>query len=434
MNERGLRNQESSFPGIQEIHIAPQTTFKKLGIEDLREKRLSLDNEPVTIISIWDSQQKSINYFAFYDHPLVGAHLAHFLNAEAAFKVDPGVAKGVILGDFNMPRSAGLNYEIDVKIHKLHEGDPQIRLHYEEFVEQGLEQQTNALENSKYDNLFNQAMQLNIINLQAVEPAFFDLLAILKSERILGNTRGEIYRSLHRAPIERRYSQFLRLKHEYNVDTPSFDYQVMHVIPRFLEPLDNEGQKQLFIARATLSPYSTVIDFSTKEIFGERYDGVELSFSNDSVEVIDHNGNSIQIEFQEDTQALYFPYRVVSYKFAEEPLQDALYAVIAWNKTSDGQRRFLSQNQLMQFFPHLNFNRSKRPDVYLGRNLLGYFSKDVTDKWPIGIALEGHPRPQKMMGAQMSVRDSLDSDKYPHARQLLAGSVVRKLEEHALTS
>ena len=70
--------------------------------------------------------------------------------------------------------------------------------------------------------------------------------------------------------------------------------------------------------------------------------------------------------------------------------------------------------------------------IFMLNKLFGYFSKDITDKWPKEIALEGHPRPQKMMGAQVSVRDSMDSDNYPHARQLLRGSVIQKLEEHAL--
>jgi len=437
MKERTHQKQEPRFPDKQEIHIAPQTTFKKLGIEDLREKRLSLDNEQIAVIAVKDYQNNSWTFLAAFNHPFVSAHLAHFLNAEAAVQVDPAVAKQAILADFNMPRMAArprwhaTDYRT-VELHKMHEGDPEIRLHYKEFVKQGLEQQTNALKNSKYDNLFNQAMQLAVVNHQAVEKSFLDLLAKLKSERILGNTNGEIFRSLQRAPIERHYSQFLRLRAKYKFDTwSSFETQAMQIIPKFLKKLDNEGQKQLLIARTILSPYATAIDPSTKEIFGTRYDGVDLSFSNDSIEVTDNNGNSIQIKLQEDSQDLYFPYRTVSYRFAEEPLQDALYAVIAWNN-QDGQRRFLSQNELLDFLPRLNFDRSKRPDAYLGRNLLGYFSKDITDKWPKEIALEGHPRPQKIMGAQVSVRDSLDSDKYPHARQLLKGSVTQKLEEHAL--
>lgn len=437
MNERWFQNQESSFPRIQEFHTSPPITLKALGIEDLREKRLGLDNEQIIVISVKNSQNNSTNYFAFYDHPFVGAHLAHFLNAEAPYKVDPQVAKGAILADYKMPARAtnptdnDLAYKKDKDLHGDHKGDPNIKVPYMEFVEQSLEQQTNALQNLKYDDLFNQVMQLKIINNKAIEPAFSALLAEYKSDKILGKTREEMHWTLLRFPIHRKFIRFLREQPEY-YHYPSYETRVEQIVPRFLTQLDRTGQKQLIIARA-VSAGATVIDRSTKKIFGDRFGNIDLSLSRHFIEATDHNEYSIQIELQKDSQELYYPFKSVKHELAKAPLEDALYAVIAWNN-QDGQRRFLAHHELLDSFPLLNVNWSKRLDAYLGRNLLGYFSPEITDKWPSEIAIEGRPRPQKMMGAQMAVRDSMESEKYPHARQLLAGNVIQKLEEHALAS
>lgn len=453
---------EFILPNQQEVFVSRTTTTRELGIKDTREKRLSLDIEPFTVFSIWDSQRETWTYLGLLDHPFVSSHLAHLLNAGAPVKLEPYQAKRGVLADFIMPKEAKHPVQDNpvsqayVRLDKSHRSDPDVGPIYKDFVEYGLEQEYRALKYSKYDPIFDIAMEISFLKSQRIEQDFDQLVSGFREELNKGR-RSDSFIAIDSIV---RYSfsfreEFLKFYNEQQErekgysdrlfgDIWKFPYMNLNsylqeagIILKFLEQLDQEKQAQAINSSRGLGrkDFTRIINPGKKTDVGDEVqDGVKFCFDGSNlVELSDANGISIQLQVETDSNNLYLPCEVTKYTFPPEPLQSALYAVIAW-ENSNGKRRFISQKELLHYFPLLPIDQRKKPDRYLGTALLAYFSENITRDWEWEIPLKGRKYSQKMMAAQMVAWPSLDNKKYPHARQLLAGEVIQKLEQHALVS
>lgn len=458
MKEQIGRVARAASLGEYEVCHASPTTPKELGIEIERDERLALNREPFQqMVSFKDPRSGDVVYLASFHHPFSGFHFSQLLNAVAHFKSGPDGLKGGILNDFDMPPPGFSTIIQDYpRLRRIHEEDPEVGISYKKFVKERLEPWTANLRNEISDPIFRQLERLRILNDESINFVFSNLLSSLKEDvstepiRKMDILSNIFYRlgggDLHTAFIKflqeqpetqkresRKDGGFDTLKHGYfphnNVDDITY---LSRLMPRFLEQLDVPLRRELLVFMGIGRGDSTIVSVRDQKAWNKKKD-IALSFvDGPRLELSDQNGTSIEVSLQQD-QALnssYLDYYVSKYNFPQETLQDALYPIIAWAKNENGERRFISQEELETFKPLIDLDYAQQADVYLGRVLLADFSPDLTDEWKNTIPLEHGRYPQEMMPAQVAVWVSLDSSKYPHAQQLLSHPNVQKLEAH----
>lgn len=411
-----------------EIRILPPTTLKDLGIKG-SDDIYSLASEPFTLRTWHDRTGRRTIYEGFFDHPFLGLHLLQLGQEEFVYLNDT-------LCDFGMPERAAAGTDEDQRLHNIHLKDPRIGYHYREFVEENLDAWVNSLENKEGDSLFFAFLHLMFINEAALAPQFFSR----RMRRLSGkNYTHEVIRTGLQYEGGEPFCRFLKTQPEFtgqeggSIDGMKTDelhkrlYAIPHdrrvvIAKEFLKQVPREEWNG-FVFTHLIESNHILIDPKQQRVWQKGNSRIEISFPHESrVTLSDGKGNALQVDtFGDGAEPL--SWKVFRYEFSAFYQSQGLYPLIAWEKTEEGKRRFLSQHEVFTL-------PLQRGDVFLGRVLAAYFSREIVGQWPTKMSLRGGHYKNYIMAAQLPVWVSLDN----HAQQLLSDNnpFFRTIEEYVL--
>lgn len=473
-----------------EIRVLPTVALKDLGINP-RADVLYLRNGPVHLVTGFDPQSRQRVYAALLIHPFVGRHFTDFLGAVAPKGVVGYGSEYVTRGDFDMPPVAlgtkqpdnEFQLRLFKNLHVLHTQDPDIGPAYSSFIADSFPFWDRV---SRDERLSNSFWYLGLTTLFRDRSAFGRQLFdhwVRKTNSMLATGEIQSMLALHQAGL---LMGFVRKQQGYHdakiVQLPNVQDFGISAHPFRIQPLRSDigkllknylmqlseeeqiafGFTQTFSSfemrnniwvdttqRCINAGYQMQIDqigqrsFSVRETSNEQ--GVVMRFlGNATVSVEDAGGTTILIKalrkntFKDDVRRQRSlganRWRLRGYQFSQDIAEAGLYPVIAVATDEDGRKRFLTQQEASRLLKMAQVPHAGSADVATGRALLVYAVPKIAQSWPKEMFLQhqGPARPMEIANAQVGVWVCLDSEKYPHARQLLTdpNSPLRKLEEH----
>lgn len=426
-------------------YYAEPKTFADLGI-DIGADKLNLVNDLGTSFRIVNQQTGDQKFFRIHHHPFSGEHLSEFMTQATPFK--RYAFKAGIDGDLRMPidakrgREIGkveTNGELDyMRLDRLHRNDSEIGASYTKLVDTGVPARfLKALFHSASDSVYEEMRRVAFIRGKNnyIQHLFLQCESALQQG---DNARmEEIFEAAFLFPYRDRalFTRYLNEKKGPSNDIRRVYWSLGNdeqasLLKEFLSTLNSDQRS----AYASSFGDRLLIDLDTKKIVnGYSPNGfTNLRFVEDEViEISNRRGTVVKAYPGRETFFGQLDWKTESYEFSPSYLASAIYPIIAWDKSEDGQRRFLDQQEVKEVL-HSQFRYSKWGDAKLGTILAAYCSPEVTKRWPPLMTLEGGKRRQRMMGGQMLLWPSLDTDRHPHATQLLNDeeSIIPSLERY----
>ena len=438
------------------VRILPPTTLKEIGME-VADDRLGLCDERLEVAEVVEPESGRLLRFAHLQRPFSGEHLIQFLNVVAPHK---GQNRIGILSDLGLPwrgkRIAAKisRYEAiddqdryEVRTHLKHENDPLISSAYEELTKSHLTPLARALRDRTSDSVF---LFLGIENLMFIrdKPKFTSFLLSQINEFLPKRDYSREGMSIYNAALKYQdgdpFFAFLGERPEFRRVRGGKPFTRRGTIIRlggryansreqatqdFFEKLSEEEQAEFaLIYGANMN--KVIVDLEDKRVLRSREEWLNFDFvDNTGVILSDGQNTEVCVIPSGDMTAGASGWRIGSYKFPTRYLDHAVYPLIAW----DNQRRFLNQREVTPFIQRLGFENPRQANVKLGEVLVAYLSPQITCNWKKEIALEGSSYAQRMAAAQVLLWVSLDSDDYPHVRQLLSDEnpLFSALEKYA---
>lgn len=404
---------------------------------------LGLLDEPTTVVRIPNPQRNSTITLAYPHRPFAGEHLAQFVNSLAPF---PSLGKEGIVMDLRMPivakrklaqgkerNNQSLFDEVSLHIDHMH--DPQIQEAYSEFVDQNLKRMLQAFSYNASDPVFYEAQRVLFIR---DEQTFLDSFY---SDVDLSLDRGETdhfnevpYLALYGYQHGNVFAAFFKSKPDYTIDEKQGyipgqflalpEERRVALLREFIDRFSPEERKAF--AFSLFEKFcTTVIDLKIRHIRqGAWHHSPYFGKTKPpTIEFVD--SGVVSVRNREGARVIIAPYKDIGfgrvggkcghYRFTPDYYAGAAYAVVAYETTSSGDRRFLRREEAEPIMRAL-FHHSRWANVKLGEILAAYLLPDVTEKWTKTMGLLGRKRNQRMMGAQMFVWPSLED----HSRQLFS--------------
>lgn len=441
-------------------HEAPinlhQTTFHKLGIVD---ERKASEGTPtynrIFGIRIVPSPQETI-FIALLDQPFAHNQLANLANNVAPFKTAQSeTTKYNMEADLRMPVAVAEGTSRDPSLHYDHLSDPVIGATYQDFTTHHNENWLRAL-NKEFDYIEFLIENVHFIDSDRLTARVFkerlQHLSILEGSRYPQTDSGaselaHFGRALLLQSSPEKFIGFLS-SHVEAEDIPAgreLD-DLYFLLPRarkiallreYLEQL-NESDQREFALNYVVDDHNILVDLAKGEVRIEQVQGylddVGVTILSDSTIRITDKFGPLEVEVVITTDAYTGDngenaWEIKRVQSNIVPEQNPLYPLIAWQRNTDGTRRFLSQEETMAMLPK-ELPNSQKGDVFLGRVLAAYFTPEITKNWPTRMFLAHrmgvNPEGQKMMAAQVAAWTSIDA----HAQQLLSNvtSPIRLLE------
>lgn len=428
----------------QEIHWTEPKKLGALGI-NIGVDKLNLANDFETAFRLVDPQTRNQQFFRVHHHPFSGEHLSEFMTQTSPFKRYG--SKAGVKGDLRMPIDAKKGRETgrveadnpfdEMKLDRLHRNDPEIGSSYAEFVDKGVPNRfLKALFHSASDSVFDELRRVAFVR---GKESYVDNL-FRQCERALQQRDFEQIDDILSAAYFYPYGETGLFRTYFgerqgltqDVYTAFYNLKVddrIELLTGFLQSLTSDQR----LTYALMFYDRTLIDLDAGEIIRGGSTGAftKLLFTDGgTIEISNKSGTIGKAGPGAENYFGQIDWRASSYEFSPSYQASAIYPVLAWEKTAEGQRRFLDQREVTQVL-HSKFRYSKWGDAKLGVILAAYCSPDVTKNWPALMRLEGGGRNQRMMGAQMLLWPTLDTEKHPHATELLNSedSIIPKLEK-----
>ncbi len=428
-----------------------QTTFSDLGIKE-PDKQIGLTDKTLYIGAVARTPA-STTYWAVTDHLYTGDELGELLDSTAPVKVDRKYQSptGVISGDTAMPEAVK-----DVP----KRGDYQIvdyRYFYQEHINSSIIGPVFAEYATNHNSRWDAAIKIGEVH-KLIRDYARQVLQFINSEDLAAKTYREKMAQLDAMSkgsfplddidIRRELATMGRIFTYYpgkeifldylsaqsdlqNMDSETLERQAFNLpndrrvtlFKGYLERMSKREQKD-FALNSAVEEMNVMIDWEKRKVWMTHsaswpmVAGIGISFESETVGILKVRGKSVPFTVAYDVSADGEKiYHVEELKLPKST--NFLYGLWAWEKDAKGSRRFLSQQEALSLVPD-EFPNREYLDVFFGRTQAAYLSPGVISHWPSEMSLVENGKMQTIRGAQVPVWVSVDTDYYPHARQLLS--------------
>jgi len=419
------------------ITVAP-TTLGRLGVLDERQEVRGLLD--ANLLCARSQQQGSAAYIAFLDKSFRGNGLAELLDGVAPF------GSGGRFGaeaDFKMPQralaQAGSDYEMS--LHHDHKTDPVIGRAYQEFVLNHNERWLKALDIDPFEFIHD---SVGFIDSDEVSARTFaervEELKVLSQQRldpeetVNAPALAHYGRALLMEEGRHKFGDYLYQRLEPGEEAPAdwgkwSDYfklspqRQVSLLREYLSQLGKADQQE-FAINYLLEDHNILIDPRKGKVWFTQgltwVRGIAITVVDKTTVLIRKKVKDREEEATVTLETGESSKEEMEWEIKEvqrSNILEEMYGALAWERDSEGKRRFLSQEELLAMIPQ-DFEKLSQADVALGRVLAAYLSPNVTSRWPKLMQLphRSTTAKQRMMGAQVPVWVSLDE----HSSQLLS--------------
>ena len=469
--------EHGKFAAWEKLDFA-QTTFQKLGMSDRRQSLPWMMKQQLYLAKTpFPQDQDADLYLVIGEQDLNYRTLGQLANAVAPFG---DIGNGVIVGDFRIPVQVGEMLEDEKRgvsippykkplsdLHRDHLMDDIIGPEYRQFTVDHNKRWFEILEGDATTAALNHAISsfrfrdlqqefttvlpanLKMVDDLANGISFSDPLANNEVHSLAGAldyfSEGTPFRLFLDAKVA--ISQ-LRASLQIQTGQQLFFHSPLQekasYVREFVSRFDEPEKFELYLKRVRqYDPDGIYFDWNNKHVWSE-HKGINIEF-------VDQHTLSVKTDNPFEKRESTVKFAEVEDKSGGKKLgidsvegvayPQGIHGALAWLLLlKEGTRRFATQKEVLTTFSQSTpFCESL--DVYAGRLMLGFLSKDIVDAFNPEMFLihRQSKAPQKIMGAQTAVWLSLDKsytegdeERYDHTQRLLSGnnSVITALEEY----